>query len=232
MHTSKASVHTYKASVHSQYLHCSWTDFSQNLNPALCKQNKHHKYHVMTTSYVSHASSPCVHARSLLVVLEICLWSNLDACKIWAKSDQWMLSNNGKNPVQWEATDRGHMTKYCALIGRKDDGGKDDLPGVGFFWESLDVEKYDKEAFSFLVTPPESAYEKNPRGGWSCQPKSTLCRRKGSVIKWIKVQHHTSIRWTPGSSPTHFSARSSMPSLSFWFFLFLIAENTAITCRG
>ena len=52
------------------------------------------------------------------------------------------------------------MTKYCALIGRKDDGGKDDLPGVGFFWESLDVEKYDKEAFSFLVTPPENAYEK------------------------------------------------------------------------
>ena len=57
------------------------------------------------------------------------------------------------------------MTKYCTLIGRKDDGGKDDLPGVGFFWESLDVEKYDKEAFSFLVTPPENAYEKNPRGG-------------------------------------------------------------------
>ena len=26
------------------------------------------------------------------------------------------------------------MTKCCALIGPKLDGGKDDLPGVGFFW--------------------------------------------------------------------------------------------------
>ena len=37
------------------------------------------------------------------------------------------------------------------------------------------MEKYDKEAFSFLVTPPENAYEKTPEGGWSCQSKSTLC---------------------------------------------------------
>ena len=31
------------------------------------------------------------------------------------------------------------MTKCCALIGPKLDGGKDDLPGVGFFLEAWDL---------------------------------------------------------------------------------------------
>ena len=27
------------------------------------------------------------------------------------------------------------------------------------------MDKYDREAFSFLVTPPENAYKKKPKGG-------------------------------------------------------------------
>ena len=81
------------------------------------------------------------------------------------------------------------MTKYCALIGRKDDGGKDDLPGVGFFWESLDVEKYDKEAFSFLVTPPESAYEKNPRGGVGPVNQSPHCAACYALVRSILISN-------------------------------------------
>ena len=65
------------------------------------------------------------------------------------------------------------MTKYCALIGRKKDGGKDDLPGVRFFGRNM-IKKH------FLFGGPlQKMPTKNAKGGggvWYC-PKNyhTLC---------------------------------------------------------
>ena len=52
------------------------------------------------------------------------------------------------------------MTKYCALIGPKLYGGKDDLPGVGFFGGTVILQNYINKTDFTLVTPHENAYKK------------------------------------------------------------------------